>query len=125
MLQGLGRQFLQKGPTKEELSRIKNGYKADLVRGLERVGGFGGKSDLLARNEVFGAYSAFGIGLLVGIQALLNIGVNTGLLPTKGLTLPLMSYGGSSILITLAMLAFVLRLEFENQKPMRYLAWMK
>ena len=46
--------FIAKGPSKEELSRIKNGYKASLVRGLERVGGFGGKSDLLARNEVFG-----------------------------------------------------------------------
>jgi zinc protease len=46
--------FLQEGPTKEELSRIQNGYKATLVRGLERIGGFGGKSDLLARNQVFG-----------------------------------------------------------------------
>jgi len=79
----------------------------------------------LARNEVFGAYSAFGIGLLVGIQALLNIGVNTGLLPTKGLTLPLMSYGGSSILITLSMIAFVMRIEFENRKPTRHLSWIQ
>lgn len=45
--------FLKAGATKEELNRIKNGYKTGLVRGLERVGGFGGKSDLLARNEVF------------------------------------------------------------------------
>lgn len=45
--------FLQDGAKRDELTRIKNGYKADLVRGLERVGGFGGKSDLLARNQVF------------------------------------------------------------------------
>lgn len=47
-------EFLKNGPTKQELFRIKNGYRASLVRGLERIGGRGGKSDLLARNEVFG-----------------------------------------------------------------------
>ncbi|MEM7357753.1 MAG: pitrilysin family protein [Pseudomonadota bacterium] len=46
--------FLKSGPTKEELFRIKNGAKAGFIRGMERIGGFGGKSDLLARNEVFG-----------------------------------------------------------------------
>lgn len=46
--------FLKSGPTKNELYRIQNGYKASLIRGLERIGGFGGKSDLLARNQVFG-----------------------------------------------------------------------
>ncbi|NOY63621.1 MAG: putative lipid II flippase FtsW, partial [Gammaproteobacteria bacterium] len=48
----------------------------------------------------FGAYLAYGLGLLIGLQALVNIGVNMGVLPTKGLTLPLMSYGGSSLVIT-------------------------
>lgn len=77
----------------------------------------------LQRSELFEAYSVFGVGLLVAIQAILNMGVNTGLLPTKGLTLPLMSYGGSSILVTLSMLAYVLRVEYENRRPTRYLGW--
>ena len=46
----------------------------------------------------FSALLAYGIGLLIGIQAFVNMGVNMGLLPTKGLTLPLMSYGGSSLI---------------------------
>lgn len=77
----------------------------------------------LERSELFEAYSVFGIGLLVAIQAILNMGVNTGLLPTKGLTLPLMSYGGSSILVTLSMLAYVVRVEYENLRPTQYLGW--
>lgn len=51
--------FFKSGPSKEELARIKSGYKAGLIRGLERVGGFGGKSDLLARNQVFGGAPDF------------------------------------------------------------------
>ena len=62
----------------------------------------------------FGAYLAFGIGFWLGFQALINIGVNMGALPTKGLTLPLMSYGGSSILITLAALAVLFRVNHET-----------
>lgn len=77
----------------------------------------------LARSELFDAYAVFGVGLLIAVQAILNMGVNTGLLPTKGLTLPLMSYGGSSILVTLSMIAFVLRVEYENRRPARYLGW--
>ncbi len=77
----------------------------------------------LQRSALFEAYAVFGVGLLVAIQALLNMGVNTGLLPTKGLTLPLMSYGGSSILVTLSMLAFVVRVEYENRRPTRFLGW--
>ncbi len=52
-------------------------------------------------------------GLWVGIQSLINIGVNMGVLPTKGLTLPLMSYGRSSLLVTLAWLGLVLRVYHE------------
>tara|TARA_B100000676_G_C18041345_1_gene825161 strand:- start:731 stop:1975 length:1245 start_codon:yes stop_codon:yes gene_type:complete len=77
----------------------------------------------LKRSALFESYAVFGVGLLVSIQAILNMGVNTGLLPTKGLTLPLMSYGGSSILVTLSMLAFVLRVEYENRRPTRFLGW--
>jgi cell division protein FtsW len=64
---------------------------------------------------MFGAYLAFGIGFWMGFQALINIGVNMGALPTKGLTLPLMSYGGSSILITLIALAVLFRVNHETQ----------
>ena len=68
-----------------------------------------------ARAELqFGAFLAFGIGFWLGFQALINIGVNMGALPTKGLTLPLMSYGGSSILITLAALAVLFRVNHET-----------
>lgn len=64
----------------------------------------------------FAAYFAYGIGLIIGIQAFINIGVNMGVLPTKGLTLPLMSYGGNSIVVTCVLLAVLLRIEFENKQ---------
>ncbi|HSR62197.1 MAG TPA: putative lipid II flippase FtsW [Gammaproteobacteria bacterium] len=67
----------------------------------------------------FAAYFAYGIGLLIGTQAFINIGVNMGVLPTKGLTLPLMSYGGNSIIVTCALLAVLLRVEFENRQVRR------
>jgi cell division protein FtsW len=65
------------------------------------------------RGEVFGAYAAYGIGLSLGLQALVNIGVNLGALPTKGLTLPLMSYGGSSMLVNCIAVGLLLRLAHE------------
>jgi cell division protein FtsW len=61
----------------------------------------------------FHAYLAAGFGLWLGLQAMINIGVNMGVLPTKGLTLPLMSYGRSSLLVTLAWLGIVLRIQHE------------
>lgn len=61
----------------------------------------------------FSAYLAYGIGLNIALQVMINIGVNTGVLPTKGLTLPLMSYGGSSLLMTCIMLALLLRIDYE------------
>lgn len=51
--------FMKSGPTKDELSRVKTGARAGFIRGMERIGGFGGKSDLLARNEVFGGNPNF------------------------------------------------------------------
>jgi len=63
----------------------------------------------------FAAYLAYGIGTWLGLQALINIGVNTGLLPTKGLTLPLMSYGGSSMLVTCMAIALLLRIDYETR----------
>lgn len=62
----------------------------------------------------FAACFSYGITLLIGLQACINIGVNTGLLPTKGLTLPLMSYGGSSLLVTCISLGILARVEMER-----------
>ena len=67
----------------------------------------------------FQALVAIGIGLMLGFEAFINIGVNMGLLPTKGLTLPLMSYGRSSTVVTLVALGLLLRIHHElygNQK---------
>lgn len=65
--------------------------------------------------EYFSAYLAYGLGLWIGMQAMINIGVNAGVLPTKGLTLPLLSYGGSSMLIMCAVLALLLRIDHETR----------
>ena len=69
--------------------------------------------------QAFQSYVAAAIGIWLGLQAFVNIGVNMGLLPTKGLTLPLMSYGGSAILVNCVALAFVLRVDWESRKMMR------
>ncbi len=68
-----------------------------------------------ARNaqQPFGAYLAYGLTSWIGLQALVNIGVNMGLLPTKGLTLPLMSYGGSSLMAMCMAVALILRVDYE------------
>jgi cell division protein FtsW len=67
----------------------------------------------------FSALVAQGIGLWIGVQAIINIGVNTGMLPTKGLTLPLVSFGGSALLATCCALAMLLRVDWENRQLMR------
>ncbi|MCW8933337.1 MAG: putative lipid II flippase FtsW [Gammaproteobacteria bacterium] len=61
----------------------------------------------------FAAYLSYGIGIWLGLQAFINIGVNMGVLPTKGLTLPLMSYGGSSLIIVSASIGLLLRVSYE------------
>ncbi len=61
-------------------------------------------------NQRFNGYLAFGIGMNIGLSVIINIGVNIGLLPTKGLTLPLISYGGSSLIMTCSMIALLLRI---------------
>jgi len=73
----------------------------------------------VALERTFGGLVAQGVGLWIGVQAFINIGVATGLLPTKGLTLPLMSYGGSALLTSLVALALLLRVDFENRALMR------
>jgi cell division protein FtsW len=67
----------------------------------------------------FAALAAQGIGIWLGFQALINMGVNMGLLPTKGLTLPLMSYGGSGLLANFVALAILLRIDWENRQLSR------
>jgi cell division protein FtsW len=73
----------------------------------------------IALDRVFAGLFAQGIGIWMGGQAFINMGVNLGVLPTKGLTLPLMSYGGSAILMNLVALAIVLRVDIENRQMMR------
>lgn len=73
----------------------------------------------IALERVFGGLVAKGIGLWIGFQAFINMGVNVGLLPTKGLTLPLMSYGGTGILINSLAIALLVRVDFENRRLMR------
>jgi cell division protein FtsW len=70
-------------------------------------------------DRVFAGLMVQGIGVWFGGQALINLGVNLGALPTKGLTLPLMSYGGSAILMNLIALAIVVRVDIENRQLMR------
>ena len=74
------------------------------------------------RAQYFGAYLAFGIGIWIGLQAFINMGVNMGVLPTKGLTLPLMSYGGSSLLVTCAALGLLLRVDRETRDSGKWTA---
>ena len=73
----------------------------------------------IALDRVFAGLVAQGVGIWMGFQAFINMGVNLGALPTKGLTLPLMSYGGSAILMNLVALAVVLRIDYENRVLMR------
>nr|WP_245591287.1 putative lipid II flippase FtsW [Derxia gummosa] len=73
----------------------------------------------IALDRTFQGLVAQGVGVWFGAQVFINMGVNLGLLPTKGLTLPLMSYGGSGILVNLIALAMVLRIDWETRRMMR------
>lgn len=73
----------------------------------------------IALERLFAGLVAQGVGIWIGFQAFINIGVNLGALPTKGLTLPLMSYGGSAIILNLLALTVVLRVDYENKVLMR------
>ena len=70
----------------------------------------------------FAALSAQGIGIWIGFQTLINMGVNVGLLPTKGLTLPLMSFGGSGLVVNCVALAILLRIDWESRQQAKGLA---
>lgn len=67
-------------------------------------------------DRLFQGYMCFGFAILILAQVIINVGVNTGFLPTKGLTLPLISYGGSSLIITVASLFVVARVDVENRR---------
>ncbi len=67
----------------------------------------------------FAGLVAMGVGIWLGVQSFMNIGVNLGLLPTKGLTLPFMSYGGSAIMANCIGLALLLRIDYESKRRMR------
>ncbi|MEP6939711.1 MAG: putative lipid II flippase FtsW [Rudaea sp.] len=69
--------------------------------------------------QPFAGYCAFGIGMCIGLQALVSVGVNMGVLPTKGLTLPLISSGGSSVMMTCVMVGFLLRVSYEVSRAER------
>jgi cell division protein FtsW len=73
----------------------------------------------IALERTYAGLVAKGIGIWIGVQAFINMGVNLGLLPTKGLTLPLMSYGGSGILVNCVAFALVMRVDYESRVLMR------
>jgi cell division protein FtsW len=72
----------------------------------------------IAMDQVFAGLFAQGVGIWVGFQSFINVGVNLGALPTKGLTLPLMSFGGSAILLNVISIAVVMRVDYENRIKM-------
>lgn len=77
---------------------------------------FGIAKESIANERYFAALLAQGLGVWIGVQSIINMGVNMGLLPTKGLTLPLLSFGGSGILANCIAMAIVLRIDFENRR---------
>ena len=73
--------------------------------------------DAVAERRVFAGMVAYGAALLLGMQTVFNVGVNTGVLPTKGLTLPFVSFGGNSLLVCSALVALALRAHYERRRP--------
>ena len=80
---------------------------------------FGIAKESIQNKRHFAALMAQGIAIWFAVQGIINMGVNLGLFPTKGLTLPLLSYGGSGILMNMIALAIVLRIDYENRGNMR------
>ena len=72
----------------------------------------------LEKNLHFGFFLGYGVGILIGLQTFINVGVATGLLPTKGLTLPFISYGGTNLLVMCALCSLVLRIDYETKNAM-------
>ena len=80
---------------------------------------FGVAKESIQNNKHFGALMAQGVAIWFSIQCIINMAVNLGLFPTKGLTLPLLSFGGSSILVSVIAIAIVLRIDHENRRNLR------
>lgn len=80
------------------------------------VRAFGIAKEAILNDRHFSALLAQGIGVWLGVQATINMGVNMGLLPTKGLTLPLLSFGGSGIVANCVALAVLMRIDWENRR---------
>jgi cell division protein FtsW len=80
---------------------------------------FGIAKEAIINENYYSALLSQGIGIWFGVQGIMNMGVNMGLLPTKGLTLPLLSYGGSGILANMIALAILLRIDWENRRGLR------
>jgi cell division protein FtsW len=99
----------------EELGIIGAGLVIFLFAGLVlrglAIGNASRRQDLQ-----FHAYLAYGLSLMLGVQASINLGVNIGILPTKGLTLPFMSYGGNSLIVSCMMVAVILRIDYETRQ---------
>jgi cell division protein FtsW len=76
-------------------------------------------SKMIRANNSFAGYFCYGVGLWIALQAAINAGVTVGLLPTKGLTLPFISYGGTSLIISSAAIGLVLRMVAESRLTMR------
>ena len=71
-------------------------------------------------NQMFNSFIAYGIGTLIGLHVFINIGVSIGLLPTKGLTLPFLSYGGSNLFLTFILISLIQRIYFELNESDRH-----
>ena len=72
----------------------------------------------LMRNNFFGFYFSYGVALLLGLHTFINVGVACGLLPTKGLTLPLISAGGTNLIVVCLMIGLILRVDYDNKNSM-------
>ena len=101
----------------EEMGILGGFVIISLLFGLSFRIFFIGRESLLRKN-FFGFYFSFGVGLLLGLHTFINLGVSAGLLPTKGLTLPLISGGGTNLIIVCLMIGLILRIDYENKNSM-------
>ncbi|MDG2061090.1 MAG: putative lipid II flippase FtsW [SAR86 cluster bacterium] len=75
-------------------------------------------NDSKQKGLFFSSFISYGVGILIGLHTFINVGVASGLLPTKGLTLPFISYGGNNLIVMCALLGLILRIDYENKESM-------